>query len=296
MNLAYFPGLQIESTLTKADALNFKPESWPPSLDFPVVIDAYDNIVSRYGDVRWDLSPWSGHTLTIYFGDGPGQGKRVSPQNAALLRQIVAWWLWGEAAMRSVKALVFRFETIKPLFVACTDAGILVTDLNRYPKVIEKLTNYYKTRANRLIDCLHSLFIARQSLGFSILDESGMKLLSSVITTTESAQTAYIPTRIWSYQVSRLRECLDDFIAHQEEIEACYDFCLSAYARNAGGDLSQSFGGLGESRPFSKPRLQEKGISGKVFYGLFQNTAEEFGISDLLDVSASKSTHLPYAY
>jgi len=283
MNLAYFPGLQIDSTLAKPEALNFKPETWPPSLDFPVVIDAYDDVVSRYGDVRWDLSPWSGQTLTIHFGDGPGQGKKVSPQNAALLRQIVAWWLWGEAAIRSVKSLVYKFETIKPLFVACTAAGILVTDLNRYPKLIEKLAEYYKKRAVRLIDCLHSLFIVRHSLGFSILDESGMKLLSSVLTTTESTQTAYIPSRIWSYQISRLRECLDDFLSHQDKLEACYDFCLSAYARNAGGNLSKAFGGLGFDGPFVKSRAQGKRRSGKVFYGPFQDTAEEYGISSLLD-------------
>lgn len=283
MSLAYLPGLQIESILTKADALNFKPESWPPGLDFPVVIDAYDKVVSRYGDVRWDLSPWSGHTLTIYFGDGPGQGKKVSPQNAELLRQIVAWWLWGEAAIRSAKALVYKFETIKPLFVACTDAGILVTDLNRYPKVIEKLSDYYKQRANRLVECLHSLFIARESLGFSILDESGIKLLSSVLTTTYSTQTAYIPARIWSYQVSRLRDCLNDFLLHQKKIEACYGFCLSAYARNAGGDLSKAFGGLGFHGPFRKSRIQGENRSGKVFYGSFQDAAEEYGISGLLD-------------
>ena len=283
MNLMYLSGLQIDSPLTRADALNFKPQTWPPSNDFPVVIDAYGNVVSRYGDVRWDLSPWSEQTLTIYFGDGPGQGKRVSPQNAAFLRQIVTWWLWGEAAIRSAKALVYKFETIKPLFVACTDAGILVTDLNRYPKVIEKLADYYKQRANRLIDCLHSLFIARQSLGFSILDESGIKLLSSALPAADSTQTAYIPSRIWSYQLSRLRECLDDFLIHQDKIESIYEFCLSTHAQNAGGSLSDAFGGLRDNSPFRKSRVRGKRKSGMAFYGPFPEVAKDFGISDLLD-------------
>jgi len=283
MNLAYFPGLQIESALSKEDALNFKPDSWPPAPDFPAVIDVYGNVVSRYGDVRWDLSPWSGHTLTIYFGDGPGQGKKVSPQNAELLRRIVAWWLWGEAAVRSAKALVYKFETIKPLFVACTDAGILANELYRYPKVIEKLADYYKQRANRLIECLHSLFIARDSLGFSIIDESGIKILSSVLTTTDSTQTAYMPARIWSYQVSRLRQCLDDFLLHQDKIETCFDFCLSAYARNAGGNLSNAFGGLRFDGPFVKSRVRGESRSGKVFYGSFQDIADEYGIAELLN-------------
>ncbi|MGP5144280.1 hypothetical protein ACTXKF_18040 [Vreelandella alkaliphila] len=283
MNLAYFPGLQIDSPLTKTDALNFKPETWPPTNDFPVVVDAYGNVVSRYGDVRWDLSPWSGQTLTIHFGDGPGQGKKISHQNAAFLRQVVAWWLWGESATRSAKALVYKFETLKPLFVACTDAGILVTDLHKYPKVIESASSYYKCRANRLIFCLHSLLIAKDSLGFTLLDENGIKLLSSKLSTAESTQTAYIPTRIWSYQVSRLRECLDDFRLHQDKVESCYEFCLSAYAQNAGGDLSNAFGGLGGDSPFLKSRVKGERRSGMVFYGSFLEIAKKFGILDLLD-------------
>ena len=283
MNLAYFPGLQIESALSNVGDLNFKPESWPPIPDFPVVIDAYGNVVSRYSDVRWDLSPWAAHTLTIHFGDGPGQGGKVSPENAQLLRQIVAWWIWGEGAIRSARALVYRFETIKPLFVACTDSGILVTELNKYPKVIESLSNYYRKRGNRLIDCLHSLLISKDRLGFSILDENGISQLSSNLSNDDSTQTAYIPARIWGYQVSRLRECLDDFLFHQEKIEACYDFCLSAYAKNAGGQLSKAFGGIGGDGPFRDSRVKGESRTGKVFYGSFTETAEEFGISELLD-------------
>ena len=283
MNLAYFPGLQIESVLSNVDDLNFKPKSWPPSPDFPVVIDAYGNIVSRYDDVRWELSPWAGHTLTIHFGDGPGQGKKVSPENAQLLRQVVAWWIWGEGAIRSARALVYRFETIKPLFVACTDSGIMVTELNKYPKVIESISSYYNKRSHRLIDCLHSLLISKERLGFFILDENGISRLSSNFTTENSTQTAYIPARIWSYQISRLRECLDDFLLHQEKIEACYDFCLSAYAKNAGGNLSKAFDGLGCNGPFRSTRPRGEKRTGRSFYGPFFEAAEEFGISELLD-------------
>lgn len=283
MSLANFPGLQIQSPLTTSHTGNFKPNTWPPDPDFPVVINASGSVVSFYGDVKWDLSPWAGHTLTIHFGDGPGQGKRVSHTNAKLLRQIVAWWIWGEGAIRSARALVYRFETIKPLFVACTEAGIVVTELNKYPKVIESLSNYYRKRSHRLIDCLHSLLIAKERLSFSILDENQIARLSSILTRNDSTQTAYIPVRIWSYQASRLRECLDDFLNYQEKVEACYDFCLSAYARNAGGDLSKAFGGLGVDGPFRTSRLKGERRNNKVFYGSFQDTAEEYGISDLLD-------------
>ena len=283
MSLAVLPGLQIDSPLTRIDAPNFKPTHWPPANDFPVTIDPDGNVVSRYGDVRWDLSPWAGYTLSIHFGDGPGQGRKLSPENASLLRQIVAWWLWGEAAIRSVRSLVNKFDVLKPLFVACTDSNITVTELRKYPKVIERLSNYYRARAYRLIDLLHSLSLAESILGFSILDKNGIKHLSGILPDIESTQTAYIPVRIWTYQVSRLRECLDDFIAKKESIEACYEFCLEAYAAGAGGNLSDAFGIGGRNRSFQSIRALATQRSGKILYDSFYEIAKQFEIDKLLD-------------
>lgn len=282
MNVAELPGLQIESPIITTSAQNFRPSSWPPSADCPVIIDAEGEVVSRYGDVRWDLSPWAGHTKTIHFGDGPGQGKKISPENALLLRQVVAWWLWGTDAVRSASSLVFRFESIKPLFVACTDNGILASDLHKFPRVIKDVANYYSGRGNRLISYLNALTYARAELGFTILNEDGMKVFSGVVPESDTVQTAYIPGRIWNYQISRLRECIDDFIANKDAVKACYDFCLKAYATNAGGSLSNAFGGLGADAPFKGGRPIGVRRSKKVFYGPFRNTAEKFGISDLL--------------
>lgn len=292
MTIPALPGLQIESPLVDPKNLNFRPDSWPPKADFPVTLNEQGETVSMYGDVKWDLSPWTNQTLTMHFGDGPGQGKKISPENAALLRQITGWWLWGEAAIRSAKALVYKFETIKPLFVACTDNGILVTELNKYPMVIKGLKNYYNARADRLINCLDSLNIAKSSLGFSILDKHGLLTLIETLPSFESIQTAYIPPRIWTYQVLRLRKCLDDFIAHQQQIEACYTFSLEAFANNANGQLSEAFGGLGLDSPFRNARSIGPRKSGKVFYGSFRETAKKFGIEKLLDrwVKTDKQT------
>lgn len=103
MKVRKLPGLQIDSPTVKTKGANFKPDSWPPSDDFPVVVTADGEVISRYGDVRWDLSPWAGHTLSIYFGDGPGQGKKVDPGNASFLRKIVGWWIWGYGGVPSAK-------------------------------------------------------------------------------------------------------------------------------------------------------------------------------------------------
>ena len=71
------------------------------------------------------------------------------------------------------------------------------------------------------------MFVSKE-LGFTILDEKGMEVFISAIVKRDKVQTAYIPTRLWHYQVTRLKECLDDFIAHREKIEECYKFCLEA--------------------------------------------------------------------
>ena len=283
MNVSELPGLQIESSIIKQNAENIRPGSWPPPLDFPVITDAKGNVVSRYGDVRWDLSPWAGHTLTIHFGDGPGQGKRISAENASLLRQVVAWWLWGAAAVRSARSLVYKFESIKPLFVACTDNGVLASELNKFPRVIQDTANYYSARGNRVISYLNALSFAKDQLGFTILNEDGMKILSEALSDVEEIQTAYIPVRIWNYQVSCLRECLDDFVVNKIAVEACYNFCLEAYAKNAGGSLSMAFGGLGTDAPFNGARSIGLQRSGKVFHGTFRETAKKYKIERLLE-------------
>jgi len=277
------PGLQIDSPTVKTKGANFKPDTWPPTDDFPVVVAADGEVVSRFGDVRWDLSPWAGHTLSIYFGNGPGQGKKVDPENASFLRKIVGWWIWGYGGVPSAKALVFRFESIKPLFVACSDNGVLITELSKFPKVIEDVANYYPSRGDRLISYLHILHYSRAELGFSILDDDGLKFLATVLPKHQKTQTAYIPARIWSYQVSRLRKCLEDYIKHQDKIENCFKFCLEAYAKNAGGRLSDAFGGLGLDAPFRNVSSDGKENQGKVFYGSFENTARRFEILNLLN-------------
>lgn len=282
MKSADLPGLNFEWSTLNPKAINFRPTSWPPQADFPVTtgIDGY--VISRYGDCRWDFSPLSGRTLSIYFGDGVGKGEKLCPENAALLRQVVAWWLWGQNHMRTIRSIVSRFDLLKPLFVYCTKFGIVATDMWRHPKVIEQVSGHHKTRCERLIVILNELWTVRDLLGFFILDEEGIKLYASYLIKKESVQTAYIPPRIWTYQVLRLRECLDDYLEHRQQIEACFRFCLEAYARNAGGSLSDAFGGLLHDSPFIKSRDTGQRASGKVFYGKFINTAERFGIADLL--------------
>lgn len=279
------PGLQIESELVNPQSANFIPPTWPPRHDFPVVIDSGGIVVSRYGDSTWNLAPWAGVAMSISFGDGKTRGRKVSPPNAALMRQVAAWWLWGPNGVRKASTFAARHEVLKPVFIACTDAGILASDLYRFPRVIERVAGTVSASAGNLaLSYLNYVWLAREDLGFTILDENGLKLFSRLIVQRDSTQTAYIPPRIWTYQVLRLKEALDDYLAHQEQVEACFRFCLDAYTRNAGGSIAKLYKTkIAYSRAPFNPYNMGYVRENCVFHGPFRLTARRFGIEELLD-------------
>lgn len=263
-------------------AANFP--KWPPPLDAPVVIDSRGTVVSRVGDPSWDLTPWRGKALRLNFGDGETKGGRVSAENARVFRFVSVWWLVGPNACTSATGIYLRHQAIKPLFVVCSEAGIPAIELSRQPRVIEILANRVAPScAHYCLTVLHDLWLARDSLGFTLLDQAGLRLLNSLLPEHTATQTAYIPPRIWSYQVLRLKECLDDFAKHRSGIEECFRFCVSAYANNAGGSVSDTFAGMKPGQlPFTPTNYGMKETGGRVFHGPFRETAERFGIDSLL--------------
>ncbi|HEY8585434.1 MAG TPA: hypothetical protein VIL60_01755 [Rhodanobacter sp.] len=283
-------GLNIDSPLVTPQGSNFLPPSWPPPDDFPVVIDAQGKVVSRYGEPIWDLSPWAGEAMKLNFGDGklrkgdPG----ITPFNASLFRQVVALWLYGPNSVRVANTLILRFTILRPLFVTCSKgpSPVRVSDLMRYPKVAERVAAAMQpSQSSYALTLLHDLWEQREALGFVLLDATGLKDLAAALPNHETAQTPYIPPRIWLYQVNRLRAFLDDFLKHGQKIEECYRFCLEAYAQNAGSLGKACSERLHCSRhPFNHGNSHRNGKRpGCTFYGRFSITAEKFGIKDLLE-------------
>lgn len=285
VNVAHL-ALGIASPLVTPLAPNYRPPSWPPPSDFPVVIDEYGTIISRYGDYKWLLWPWAKKTLTLNFGDGPvdKRSRTLSPINADLFRQIAAWWLFGPRPVRSAATLHDRLCQLFPLFALCSEAGISVTSLSRHPAVAEKLPAILPpSSAKGTFFLLHSLFEQREMLGFTLLDHNGLRRLEANLPGHEKHQTPYIPPRIWNYQLNRLREFLDDFHKHRQGIEDCYRFCLNAYAHNA-GSLAKACQNalLGSRMPFQTTYSATGTRTAAHFHGRFPLTARRFEIDDLL--------------
>ncbi|MBL0042030.1 MAG: hypothetical protein IPP28_13520 [Xanthomonadales bacterium] len=278
--------LHIDSPLVTPSAANFRPPTWPPPPDFPVVIDAQGTVVSRYGEPSWDLTLWAGKALKLSFGHGDSKynGAPVSAENADLLRQIAGQGLWGVLQSRSTNTLVSRNNDLRQLAAACSSHGVLLSELWRFQQVIDAVAEQLSSStANNLLGLLSRLFALRDALGFSILDEDGLKRLAENVPEHEGVQTAYIPPRIWTYQVLRLREFLDDYLAHKENVEACFTFCLEAYQINAGGWEALFKEGLeAKHKPFHHRRRVGSRSGHRHFHGPFRDTASRFGIDGLM--------------
>src|SRR5450830_791334 len=228
-------GLAIESPLVIPSAPNYRPPCWPPTLDWPVIIVANGDVVSRWGDSTWRLYPWARKSVTLNFGDGSikKMATPINPENANLFRIITGWRLYVHNGARGYRALKSRFDQMRRLFALCAQEGILASDLSRFPRVVDRIPKIIQSsRSWEFLALLHELYERRESLGFILLDRGKIARLTASVPEHQTRQTPYIPPRIWNYQISRLRECLDDFLAHREQVEKCFCFCLDAYRHN----------------------------------------------------------------
>jgi hypothetical protein len=275
----------IDSGLITSKSLNYRPPSWPPPREWPVVIDKDGLVVSRWGDPIWNISPWAGKRMTLNFADGKaenlGQAKALDAKNADLLRMVATWFIWGRNAVSAANSVKTKLNLIRPIVMLCSRNGISADNLWRFPKVLERVLEVIQpSNYDATIAILHRLYDAKEILGFTIVNPDGLGRLAKARPNHERMQTPYIPPRIWMYQITRLRECLMDFLAHREQIEACFRFCLDAYTKNYGSLEAALAPGRDYLRgPFAS---ESKRYPTCTYQGTFAETAARFGIAKLM--------------
>jgi hypothetical protein len=270
-------GLAIESPNSVfSSTRSYRPPSWPPPKDWVCIEDVDGNPVSRWGDPVWDLSPWAGSKLILNFGDGPKLQRnsiRMDGQNADLLRIAMTWRIWGFRGLRAAKSIVGTCLALKPIFAACSRNGILASDLSRYPRVVEEIARDISPSVfSMVINELHILAVAREFIGFTILDSVGMSQLKALDPNHNHRQTEFIPPRIYQYQIKRLKEFIDDYLLYQTQIEGCYGFCVDAYLK-----FNDKKANANRRGPFSNS------VGANRYRGSFLEVAEQFGIKGILE-------------
>lgn len=266
--------LGIELPFIHAKSENYSPPTWPPAPDFPVVIDQMGNIISRYGDSIWILDAWAARRLRLDFSfikSGPELTKDCSD----MARLICAWWLWGPRPVTNAGTLKSRFTHITPLLKLCSSKNISPAELYKHNEIVEDIPYCFSSsHAEPALILFHNLYEHRNEFGHVILDRDALRRFSAAITKHEGSQTAYIPPRIWPYQVSRLREFLEDYLACSKGVAACYKECLALYRDQLGKEF---------------PRYQdhdhsynEKEVGFSRNFGPFANYAKKYGIDDCI--------------
>lgn len=287
VNLSHFR-LMSGAPFINVNSRSFRPPSWPPARDWVCIEDKDGNVISHYGDHVWNFTPWCKKTETFSFGDGPklhARSLEIDPANAELLRQLVAWRCWGPRASPSVRSLLSNFAVpFRQIIKICSDNNILASDLWRYPVVIEKVAlSLPNSKFGWIIGELERLRDARDFLGFELLDAAGIQRLKAAQPRHDKEQTEYIPPRIWTYVVNRVADCINDYCTHQEKIEACFAFCIDAYAQSGSNEYQGKIG-----KPYRKPL---NGISTDTTKSRFRSTqlspfadtAQRYGIKDVLE-------------
>ncbi|MGN6827083.1 hypothetical protein [Paucibacter sp. M5-1] len=272
----------IESGLVTPTSRNYRPPSWPPPRDWPTVIDKDGVVVSRWGDPRWDLAPWAGKPGGLNFGDGvAGRAERLDAENADLMRMVATWLIWGPRAAGSVWTVLESFSNVRQIVALCSRNGISAARLMRFPNVLEQVPEEIaSSKYEKTISLLHRLYDARDTLGFTLVDEAGLRRLAAAAHDHDVVQTPYIPPRIWLYQVQRLDECVKDFLAHRDKVERCFRFCLEAYESNFGSLEDALRPGKDASKaPFNAASERRTDCT---YHGKFSDVAAHFGIAGLL--------------
>lgn len=281
MKSEYFNNI-IHDSVTDASH-SYRLTNFPPSDDFPMVTDFDGAVISRYGDAYYDYSIICGQSFKISFTNSKKSVYPIARESFDFLKLFTAYLQFGDVGSLSPVTMNAHVSCLKAVIHFCETRKIHFLELYRYPLVQEDLVRWYKLKSpssvDTLFNTLQKINVGHLTLGFNILDgESLAKLLEYENIEHESIQTAYIPLRIWKYQLSRLSHFLQKYTDNQDIFEQMFDEILEAYVQNCGSvESATRSGAVGRRSPFSK-----KNSNSKVYLGSFSDYARKLNVLEII--------------
>lgn len=217
------------SSLVTVDSPIYRPPSFPPPDEWAVSVDEKGNALSRYGSDFWDFRAFERSATFNFMKDS------ISDGNVHLIKRVMFLVLYHPRLFPGkIRSCVYPFSCLTRIAKVCDKYSVSIAELSRFPRIHSEVAealqcSFYKVYVN----FLHKLRLHAEELGFEILDERALAYLVSQQGNQETVQTPYIPPRIWTYQVKRLGECIDDYLRHQEAIEQAYGWISTAYKHNS---------------------------------------------------------------
>jgi len=206
----------------------YRPPSFPPPDDWVVSVDSEGAALSRYGDDFWDYRAFE-RSATFNFGKD-----NMAAENKLLVKQIIHLMIYHNRLFPGrIRSCAGAFGWLVTIAKVCDSKGVLMSSISRFPAIHQELADALQcARYHVIVSFLHRLRLHADILGFEMFDEKGMAFLVSQQGNRDPVQTPYIPPRIWTYQINRFSECLDDFLEHQEALEEAFGRVAEAYKHN----------------------------------------------------------------
>lgn len=228
MQLNKIENLQFKANIPhiNKNSACFSPPSFPPPDDFPMCIDETSVITTRYGDDIWDFTAFGAKSF-MYFSD-------YDETNKALFKKIMFYIIYGHLSRGSnYYSLRMWYETLQDLFRVCIENSIPADQFTRYPKLIPKLAEKIpQSRFGKAISHFNALLENKEELGLLLLNENSIANLKRHDKDYEGGQNAYIPASIWYKLIHNLDQVMDDFVMHQENLEAAYHWITKSFISN----------------------------------------------------------------
>ncbi|RML50832.1 hypothetical protein ALQ93_200145 [Pseudomonas syringae pv. pisi] len=203
--------------------------NWPPPDDFPITLDNSGKAVSFFGDHVWKFKSNRGRDVNINLERNESHPLFIDSVNIKLFKTVLAWWLWRCPLPVSVSSIQSRASCLSKIFVRCTQSGISAADLYKHSQTADHLKTKSAYYLKKTLPLLHLIYENRKSVGFYLLTPFEIEKYFALASLPESKQTPYIPPRIWKYQITRLKEFIDDYHTAKAGINGLYKECLNLY-------------------------------------------------------------------
>lgn len=222
-----------------ARAANYASDSLRPPKDFPISVTKSGIVLSRYQDDVWDLSPYSPNTRRLHFTKKcSGINLAITNANTETLKRITFWTLYALGVRCSVSSVYVMFYLARTMANICSENGVPLISLSRFPKLIEKLASTIpSSQRNALRRLIYRMVRDADILGFTILTTDQVDGMFRTIGRHRSTrQTLFIPERIYFSLIEKCVSHLTGFLSLEAEFRALYQVCSESYSEHLNKD------------------------------------------------------------
>jgi len=207
----------------------------PPPRDFVISRNKSGDVVSRYSDDIWDLTPYNltNRTCRLYFLIKNAEG--LSTDHLSQMKWLLFCLMYIIPKAISTSSASDFFKIIRKIAVYCHQNKVpRVTDVLVHYKELKKFIHHTELSVGDTITLLRMIkHLSKTSplvTGISVTNDERIRELSSIAQrnfTTRIAQTLPIPSRIYLKRLEQLSSFLADFKEHKSELISLYRACAS---------------------------------------------------------------------